>query len=198
MAERSDFYVYEHWRPDKGECFYVGKGHGDRAHRMERRSKHHKNIVSKLEAMGMCVEVVLFASGLTEQEAFEIEKSRIAHYRDMGVRLANKTDGGDGITGYRHTEEMKEHFSNIRKGHPPTRGTTGMKLSEETRQKMSARKKGKKPNNFGKKVNRKPATDEARRNMSIAAKKRFENPEAKKHLKEIGEKGRASRQGALQ
>ena len=25
------FYVYEHWRPDKDTCFWVGKGKGDRA-----------------------------------------------------------------------------------------------------------------------------------------------------------------------
>ena len=25
------FYVYEHWRPDKNVCFYVGKGKGKRA-----------------------------------------------------------------------------------------------------------------------------------------------------------------------
>ena len=24
------FYVYEHWRPDKSVCFYVGKGCEDR------------------------------------------------------------------------------------------------------------------------------------------------------------------------
>lgn len=23
---RTDYYVYEHWRPDKSACFYVGKG----------------------------------------------------------------------------------------------------------------------------------------------------------------------------
>jgi hypothetical protein len=27
------FYVYEHWRPDKDVCFYVGKGHGRRAYK---------------------------------------------------------------------------------------------------------------------------------------------------------------------
>jgi len=25
------YYVYEHWRPDKDICFYVGKGKGSRA-----------------------------------------------------------------------------------------------------------------------------------------------------------------------
>ena len=31
------FYVYEHWRPDHDECFYVGKGKGGRANEAEAR-----------------------------------------------------------------------------------------------------------------------------------------------------------------
>lgn len=28
---KNNFYVYEHWRLDRDECFYVGKGTGKRA-----------------------------------------------------------------------------------------------------------------------------------------------------------------------
>ena len=43
------FYVYEHWRPDRGECFYVGKGHGRRAYDMRRgRNRWHKFMQEKL------------------------------------------------------------------------------------------------------------------------------------------------------
>ena len=31
MAQSANYYVYEHWRPDKDVCFYVGKGKGGRA-----------------------------------------------------------------------------------------------------------------------------------------------------------------------
>ena len=53
-----EFYVYEHWRPDTGACFYVGKGNGDRAFRVKKnRNRHHANIVAKLEKDSLQVEV---------------------------------------------------------------------------------------------------------------------------------------------
>jgi hypothetical protein len=93
------FYVYEHWRPDRDECFYVGKGKGGRANKMRDRNLHHRAIVKKLSAMGMAVEVRMVATGLDEETAFGIEKQRIAFWRAAGIDLANKTDGGDGVSG---------------------------------------------------------------------------------------------------
>lgn len=48
------FYVYEHWRPDKDICFYVGKGKGRRANVMYGRGSHHERIQAKLKRLGMC------------------------------------------------------------------------------------------------------------------------------------------------
>ena len=93
------FYVYEHWRPDRDECFYVGKGHGPRANKMNNRNLFHKAIQNKLSRLGMAVEVKMVATGLCEAEAFEMEVSRIAVWRDLGVDLANITDGGEGTVG---------------------------------------------------------------------------------------------------
>ena len=95
MSDRK-FYVYEHWRPDRGECFYVGKGHGRRANVMYARSRHHLNIQAKLERMGMCVEVRMIASDLTEDEAFAMEIERIAFWISDGAELTNLTVGGEG------------------------------------------------------------------------------------------------------
>ena len=93
------FYVYEHWRPDLDVCFYVGKGHGNRSKDFRRgRNKHHKGISKKLTALGMCIEVRLVASGLSEQDAFRIEIERIQFWRTSGIQLANKTDGGEGLS----------------------------------------------------------------------------------------------------
>ena len=92
------FYVYEHWRPDTGVCFYVGKGKGKRAWRMSgRKNPHHTAIVSKLTSMGMCVDVRVVCRDLSEEQAFSLEKEKITEYgRD---NLANCTDGGEGVTG---------------------------------------------------------------------------------------------------
>ena len=126
------FYVYEHWRPDRDEPFYVGKGKGCRANTMVRRNLHHKAIQQKLYRLGMCVEVRIVASSLSEQEAFDLEIARIAMWRDAGIDLANKTDGGEGVG---HTEKAKIKVSIARKGKP---------LSPEHRRKLSAAKLGKK------------------------------------------------------
>ena len=56
------FYVYEHWRTDRDECFYVGKGHGRRAYDMKRRNKYHQAIVSKILRTGFAVEIKIVAS----------------------------------------------------------------------------------------------------------------------------------------
>jgi hypothetical protein len=100
-----DFYVYIHRRATTGEVFYVGKGAGDRAHSHFGRGTYWQNIVKK---HGVIVEIV--QSGLQEWAAFEIERDLIAlHGRgDCGYGpLVNLTDGGEGATGHRQTDEAK-------------------------------------------------------------------------------------------
>ena len=93
------FYVYEHWRPDKDICFYVGKGHGNRANDFRRsRNRHHKGIQRKLASLGMCAEVRLIADGLTEDAAYALERDRISFWLSAGVNLANKSSGGEGLS----------------------------------------------------------------------------------------------------
>ena len=91
-----DSYVYEHWRPDKDEPFYVGKGRKRRANDMGGRSEHHKRVQRKLARLGMCVEVRLVAEGLTHNEALAFEIERIAFWKAAGVELVNRTPGGEG------------------------------------------------------------------------------------------------------
>ena len=94
------FYVYEHWRLDRDECFYVGKGKGGRAYKMRDRNAHHRAIMDKLSREGSGMEVRMVATGLTEDEAFTLEVERIAFWRGIGVDLANRTNGGEGTSGF--------------------------------------------------------------------------------------------------
>lgn len=94
MKERR-FYVYEHWRPDIGVCFYVGKGHGRRANVLYKRNYHHTAIQRKLNGMGLCVEIKIIARGMSEVEALAFEVGRIAFWVSQGNDLANKTSGGE-------------------------------------------------------------------------------------------------------
>lgn len=154
------FYVYEHWRPDHDICFYVGKGKGPRARKFEGRNSVYGVVLAELVKIGMCIEVRMVASGLTEAEAFNLERSRIKFWRDLGTELTNRTDGGDGHSGFirplgiRLSESAKAKVSEARKG---------MKFSVEHRARLSQRKIGKP---------RKPFTEETIARMRKAAARR--------------------------
>lgn len=115
----NDYYVYEHRRADNGQCFYVGKGRGQR-YKKKSRNDYHDVIATKY---GM--EAVIVKSGLSEQEALDYEQELIRYYvedLDYGIAidgyyksgrpmLTNRTLGGDGCNGAVHTEEWKQQHS---------------------------------------------------------------------------------------
>lgn len=178
------FYVYEHWRMDRDECFYVGKGHGIRAYKLRSgRNRHHRGIVDKMENTGSAVEVRIVASGLVEIDALNLEKSRIAFWRGEGVDIANYTDGGDGMSGYVATSETRQKMSAGLSGIPRTpewnarnaAAKRGKVPSAESLLKMSLAKLGKKksPETRAKMGDAKrgiPKTEEHKRNISKARK----------------------------
>jgi len=123
------FYVYEHTRNDTGECFYIGKGCGRRYKVHTKKPQWWKNIVNKA---GYTPKII--ANNLTNQEANNFEVLLIKKARDAGIKLINKTDGGGGIFGYRHTKEAKEKIRNAR---------IGIKLSKETIEKFQSQIRGK-------------------------------------------------------
>lgn len=122
-------YVYEHWRPDKGVCFYVGKGEKRRAYSMrhEGRNRYHVAIQEKLKRMGLSVEVRIILDGLSSDEAFEFEIERISFWKSQGIRLTNRTSGGDGSRD--HSPETIELMRAAK---------LGKKASDEVRAKMRA------------------------------------------------------------
>jgi hypothetical protein len=172
------FYVYEHWRPDRDECFYVGKGKGKRANDMSIRNGHHKAIQAKLLRLGMGVEVKIFAGNLTEDDAFRIEKERILFWKNLGIDLANHTDGGEGVSGFKLTEDQKNKISLTHKGKSKSRehrekigkGNKNKIVSAESRARMSASRTGKK------------LTDEHKANLSLAGKGKKRSEETRKRL----------------
>lgn len=105
-----EFYVYEHWRSDRNEIFYIGKGTGRRGYNFKQsRNNYYKAIVSKLLRIGAFVEVKIVAKRLTEQEAFDQEAEIMKRWLDAGAELANLSSGGiGGHTGARHTEAWKK------------------------------------------------------------------------------------------
>ena len=193
----TNYYVYEHWRMDRDECFYVGKGKGARGYKMSDRNQHHRAIQAKVSRLGAGIEVRVVAGGLSEPAAFNLEKERIAFWLAAGADLANFTLGGEGPSGWRHTPEALSKMSLAKKGKsPPHSGTRGMKFSAETKAKMSLAKAGKAPNNAGKTYTKPPATAVARKNMSESKRRSYrERPELLGACSRAGKKGAAARWG---
>lgn len=99
---RDIYYVYTHIRLDKGTVFYVGKGRDKRAWIKRRGNAHWRSIVAKTE---YSVEIV--QSFMSEADAFLLEMWLIAKFRHSGLTLANKTDGGDGVSGFKKTTAQR-------------------------------------------------------------------------------------------
>ena len=138
------FYVYEHRKADSGVPFYVGKGCKQRAYCFADRTAFWKNTRRRHG-----VTVHMLATGLNEELAFVVEAERIDQLRRIGLRLCNFSDGGEGTTGYQHTDDTRRKMSAKRKGVAKplsfVLAMTGRKkgpLSEETKAKISAAKKG--------------------------------------------------------
>ena len=136
------FYTYAHYTPE-GRLFYIGKGQGVRAYAFYQRGSHWNNIVKKYGEP----KVEILADWDDEASAFEHEKFLITCCRDLDVRLCNKTDGGEGASGYKHTAEQRENNRKARLGKPVW--NAGVPCREETKLKLSMAKLGTTPWNKG-------------------------------------------------
>jgi group I intron endonuclease len=130
------FYTYAHYKPESNELFYIGKGTRNRYLSKSNRNKHWTNIVNKYGFVSK-----ILAWWKTEEEALEHEKLLIASLKEIGVSLCNATDGGEGISGFKHSQEVKEHMSKVRKG---IHFRKTYNISDETRFKMSKSQTGRK------------------------------------------------------
>jgi hypothetical protein len=138
---RSDFYVYALCRGNTGEPFYIGKGRGTRwaFHEWEALAGapgHKCNTIRAMCARGIEVIRTKLHEDLTEATARAYEIALIAAIgrRPVGP-LVNPTDGGDGVTGIRHTIESLAKMSAAK---------IGKKLSPESIEKRSVAVRGKK------------------------------------------------------
>lgn len=132
------FYIYVHCRPN-GEPFYVGKGSGKRARLFSsNRTLFYKNIVAKYGRENI---LVYTRNCESEQQAHKHEVWMIVWCRAQGYRLTNMSDGGEGSSGHKVSEEIKQQIALAMVGN--TNNKKGRKFSEVHKANISAAKKGK-------------------------------------------------------
>lgn len=175
------FYVYEHWRPDTDVCFYVGKGRNRRAYKFDR-GGYHGHVLKKLARLGFAAEVRIVAGGLSEAEAFALERERIAFWRGSGVKLTNRTDGGDGTAGYKFTKAQRTKLQ---------KSMTGKQASNVTREKMRKARAGR---NWSEKTKTK-MRESAKRVQSEARKRYCATPAGKVQMQRLAAKAGQDRKG---
>ena len=125
METPNRFYTYAYLREDRTP-YYIGKGSGRRAYVKQ------KNFFKPPKDK---TRIIFLKQNLTEEEAFKHEKYMIVVFgrKDLGTGiLYNKTDGGDGVSGLKHSKEVRERLSIANKG---------KKLSKKTRERMSEAQK---------------------------------------------------------
>lgn len=115
----------------------------------KRERTHKANWIKQLLALNLKPEMICLETGIGDgwQEA---EKRWIAHYRNVGLRLTNMTDGGDGVPGAKRSPETCRKISEALKGKKKSpeavakfaAANRGKKASAETRRKMSEAHKG--------------------------------------------------------
>jgi hypothetical protein len=93
--------IYEHWRPDTNECFYVGASRDaedDRPYNYGCHNDDYDVVVAFLKENGMKPFTKLIWTGLPRDCTGTFEKLRIAYQRAiLGNKLTNIANGGDGF-----------------------------------------------------------------------------------------------------
>lgn len=122
------FYTYGHYT-ESGRLFYIGKGKERRAFSRADRTEYWHNTVKKY---GLKVEI--YCHWEDELEALSHEKFLIACFRrDLGFKLCNFTDGGEGSSGFNPSKETRAKVGKASKANW---------ANPEFREKMKTRPKG--------------------------------------------------------
>jgi len=131
------FYTYAYLRED-GTPYYIGKGKDDRVYKKGKGQINPPKDKSR---------IIFLKKNLTEQEAFKHEIYMIFIFGRKDIRtgiLRNRTDGGQGASGAKRSEETRKKLSESKKGNK--NAMFGHNLSDEHRKKLKERMSGSKNN----------------------------------------------------
>ncbi len=172
--------IYVLQDPVSFEIRYVGKSTCGIKRAYQPHTAWCRQWINKLKRNGLePLAIALQRWKYIDQESLSAcERYWIAYFRALGCPLTNLTEGGEGICGYKHTEEAKKKVALANSGKIP---------SAETRVKMSAKKKG---NSSAKGVKH---TSESRANMAkarIGNKNRLGIPHSPETIEKLREAGK--------
>lgn len=122
MKNPNRFYTYAYLREDRTP-YYIGKGQGKRIYQS----------IGKPCKKPSKDRIIFLKQNLTEKEAFKHEIYMIAVFgrKDLGMGiLHNKSNGGEGPSGMVITDEIKEKWSNQRKGKKKPKQSENMKAEK--------------------------------------------------------------------
>lgn len=131
---KNNYFVYRHRRLDNYKVFYIGICKNKRRpYEKRHRNKYWESITKKTD-----YSIEIIAKVDKWEYACELEMFLIKEYGRKQLKtgsLCNMTDGGEGVIGYKYSEEFKQKLSKVHKG---------KKLSEKHKKIISERHKGKK------------------------------------------------------
>lgn len=174
-----DYYVYIYLRKSDLTPYYVGKGRRDRAYQI------HTVKVPEDKS-----RILFVAEALTEVGALSLERRLIRWYGRKDINtgiLRNLTDGGDGISGYRHKQISKMAIGKAHKGKVVKDSTRALLRSRNlANPKRGGTKNKGRPSPFkGRKY-----TEEESLAHSERQRKRFSDPVERDKLYQRGVKAR--------
>ena len=145
MLNPQRFYTYAYLREDRTP-YYIGKGQTQRLYQKGGKPCGVPKDKSR---------IIKLKQNLTEEEAFKHEIYMIAVFgrKDLGTGiLHNRTDGGDGASGWIPSEEQRKNMSEGMKGRVPW--NKDIPHTNETKRKISVANKGKVSRLKGKKTSK--------------------------------------------
>lgn len=120
MSDSIKFYTYIYRDPSRNnEPIYVGKGSRRRAYSHLKKSNRHP-FIQRLQKMknnniSPTIEII---NALDESHSFFLEECLIEIYgrKDLGKgTLLNLTNGGEGVSGFKHSQDHKDFTSRLGK-----------------------------------------------------------------------------------
>lgn len=134
------------------EPFYVGKASKRRLKNTlqykKRRNTIKNNKLKAIKKSGLQPNLIILYDNLDELSAFNLEKSsikKIGRIIDKKGPLGNLTEGGDGTTGYKHTDLARKKISETHRGIVKSKewieklikSHKGYKTTDKTKKKLS-------------------------------------------------------------